>query len=144
MLIFLTLCPLGICYFWMLLGRAWRLKQSFIGAIIGLSLSIGFVIYAFSIRNVSKDYNYFITSQEYSIFRLSFIFGIVQFLGLFITVNPPFFNSKIVIWVWIGSIVLVNVFAIIYNAIVKSVWHWQLGIIAFTLYSCCILIMIMF
>lgn len=114
----------------MVLGRAFRLKESILGLFTGFISSLGYMIYAFSIRNHSKDYNYFITAQEYSIFRVSFLFGLVQVIDQIILHSKPALASKLVPLTYIGTIMGVNILAIIYNSLTKGVWHWQVGIVA--------------
>lgn len=65
----------------MVLARAYRIKMSICGFITGLVGNLGYVAYSFKIRNNSSDYNFFIAAQEFSIFRLSFIFGLVEIIN---------------------------------------------------------------
>lgn len=131
-------------YFEMCIGKAMRLKQSFIGLINGLVGSMGYVIYGFSIRNISKEYNYFITAQEYSIYRWSFMFGFVRILNLFFGGVTPLFYSKVTVYTWMLFIVFANVLAVCYNICMKSVWHWQTGIFALFNLLCCVVVMLIF
>jgi predicted membrane channel-forming protein YqfA (hemolysin III family) len=128
----------------MVLSRAYRIKQSVVGMVNGFICTLGYVIYGFSVRNHSKEYNYFITAQEYSIFRWSFVWGFVQICDQIIFSSKTEFYKKLVPFVMVGTIFGVNVLAPFYNCCSKAMWHWQVGVAALMVYALMVLLVICF
>lgn len=128
----------------MVFARAFRLKMSIVGFLTGSVSSLGYVIYGFSIKNYGGDYNYFITAQEYSIFRWALMFGFQQIIDQMFINSRATFYSKLVPFIFMGTILGVNVIAVIYNIIVKGNWHWQTGIFSLMIYCCLIAVMMIF
>lgn len=144
LLVLQVLFALGMFLHIMVLIRAFRIKQSIAGFVNGFVSTAGYVIYGYSIRNHSKEYNYFITAQEYSIFRWAFMFGLMQMINmLFLSVKPSFY-TKLPVYTWIVAIGTANILAVIYNMIMKGMWHWGTGIVSLILYAGCIAIILIF
>lgn len=129
----------------MVFARAYRIKMTICGFITGLIGNLGYCMYAFKIRNKNPEFNFFIAAQEFSIFRLSFLFGLIEIINYgLIQARMPAGFSKIVAYIYIGFIVSVNILAVIYNAIVKGMWHWQTGIVAIIYYLGIITVMMIY
>jgi hypothetical protein len=111
----------------MVFARAFRLKMSIVGFLTGSVSSLGYVIYGFSIKNYGGDYNYFITAQEYSIFRWALMFGFQQIIDQMFIHSRANFYSKLVPFIFMGTIVGVNIIAVIYNLESRGIGIGRLG-----------------
>ena len=95
----------------MVFGRAFRLKQSVVGMVNGFISTLGYIIYGFSVRGHSTQYNYFITAQEYSIFRWSFLWGFVQISDQIFFASKTEIYKKMVPFIMVGAMFAVNILA---------------------------------
>jgi len=77
--------------------------------------NLGYLAYSFKIRNNNPDFNFFIAAQEFSIFRLSFVFGLVEIINYTFIHSRLDFNSKLMAFIYIGMMVSINVLAVLYN-----------------------------
>lgn len=128
----------------MVFARAYRIKMTICGFVTGLMGNLGYVAYSFKIRNKSPDFNFFISAQEFSIFRLSFVFGLVEIINYTMIHSRLDFNTKITAYIYIGLVVSINILAVLYNLCVKGMWHWQTGIVAIIYYLGIITVMMIY
>lgn len=83
---------------------------------------------------MTNEYNFFITSQEFTIFKFTFIIGFGQLfksiMGSVISFPIGSFN----IYAGILLIVFLQGLMILYSSLVCFKTHWQIGIIFFLLF----------
>lgn len=87
------------------------------------------MIYGASI--VTNEYNFFITSQEFTIFKFSFLIGFGQLFKTFMNSVITFPTSNFNIYSGITIILSLQGFMILYNFCVCFKTHWQIGVIFF-------------
>jgi len=120
---------------------AYNLKIHIVGLINGVLLGASFFFY--SLSDETAEANLFITCQEFTIYKFSFLFGIACLIlylrGSGIEVHNPF-----MLLVGLGVIMFFQVIALLYSFCTKFNWRWQIGLLFVMLYPLIIAIDILF
>ena len=82
----------------------------------------------------SSEYNYFVTSQEFTIFKFSFLIGCCWIIRMFIDRVISFPNQKFSVYGAIIMVIGIQSIALLMSLFSKFEWCWQLGIVFFLLY----------